>query len=511
MNVLSDQQIARLADWVRLKYGLDFTPERWNDLRRVVTGFVNEVAPEESAAVYLERCLDDGFTANDQEILIDRLTIGETYLFREPNTLKVIEREILKPLAGKGSGRNGAIRIWSAACASGEEPYTFALIGDQLGIDVEVVGTDLDSRALEKARKAVYRKWSFRNEMAFAVRERYFSRIDENAFRLDEDIASRVRFMNLNLVDGVFPAYIDSFDLILCRNVLMYFSRDSVAVALKRMKRALSDNGWFVSTASESCLVIEHGGFRCRNVEGTLLFTGNKDLMIDQACSATDVKCDYPSVSNLVLEFHGNSSDTCQNVFSEKSADYFNPEKDSADYPENLDKPDVAFNKTNLNEDFLFAEKFSELENIPEPLSDIVDMLEKGRTFFNSGECEQARNMCNEVLKVNHVTPEAYFLLGEISLKDNDTVEAIKSFRKALYADPSLTMADVMLGNIYLNNGNWRSASVHFRSALRNLCGRDKDDLIEYSGDLTAGRLAEMIEKLSSVCIDRHERNRYQP
>jgi chemotaxis protein methyltransferase CheR len=503
MKLLNEQQLLKFADIIKDKFGLEFTPERREDLNRVMSSFISEASPEEPVSGFIERCLRGGLTEREREILIDHLTIGETYFFREPRALKIIEQHILKPLSGKGSGRDGAVRIWSAACASGEEPYTFAIMGDQFGIPMEIVATDLDSRALMRARKAVYRKWSFRNEQALALKERYFETIGENSFKLSSEIAARVNFMKLNLVKGMIPASMESFDLILCRNVLMYFCNSVVGSVLNKMHKALAEQGHFVSTASESCLILEHGNFHCKNIDGLLLFSKHADSNDStfSACEAIDKSSMYEAESNSL------SIDDSL-VYEEFSSGY--TVDDNNTISGNTVVVDSYSDSGSIDQQY--SDSMSDLKSdstaVVESDHAVSELLLKGRELLNSGDCEAAREICMQILEVDHITPEAYYLLGEINFKDRNTDEALKFFRKTLYADSGIVMADVMLGNIYLDRGDLRSASVHFRSALRNLCGCEKDDIIKYSGDLTAGRLAEMIEKLATVCEDRQQRNR---
>lgn len=522
MNFLSDQQISNLAAMVRKKFGLEYPPDRFDDLRRVVTGFAAEVSPQKSLESCVERFLKNGLTPKEQEALVGHLTIGETYLFREPKTLKIIEQKILKPLSGKGSGLNGAIRIWSAACSTGEEPYTLAIMGDQLGIDLEIIGTDIDSRAIMSARKAVYRKWSFRNEQALSIQNKYFDKVGDNAFHLKSEISSRVNFKKLNLVDRVFPASIDSFDLILCRNVLMYFASKSVSTVLDRIKNSMSENGWFISTASESYLVVESGKFLGENVDDVLFFKKLNGRDADSRGSYKDrshldlTRKEYDSSRNTATLFSSSAGEDYKvepslrfsrsaSVRDKSKNDFFLAEKFS--YTEKSSETKVApvYTSFSSSKDVLDSDDVKEITAV----EDVQELLNKGRSLLDSGDIVATKKLCKFILKFDHVNSEAYYLLGEANLKDNNPIESIRSFRKALYVDPGVIMADVMLGNIHMDSGDFRSAAVHFRSALRSMSGKNKDDLVEHSGDLTAGRLAEMIEKLASVCADRHGRIRF--
>ncbi len=519
MNSLSDRKISLLASMIREKFGLDYPSERWDDLRRIFMRVSKELSPESCADQSIDRCLENGFSEKEQETLIDRLTIGETYFFREPATLDVVEREVLKPLSGKGSGLNGAVRVWSAACATGEEPYTLAMMGDRIGVDLEIVATDLDSRAIVKAREAVYRKWSFRTAQAKIMRDRYFRKIGENAFLLNPKIASKVSFAKLNLVGGLFPSSMSGFDLVFCRNVLMYFSRESVGSALGRIKGAMSRHGVFVSTPSEACLVMEYGDFYRKSVGGVLLFSpcaggdsvtdsllsGNHDRMNASSfseglglCVDDHIPGDYSQEYPIASAFQG--GENILQGFEESTAS-------GVDY---------ISGGVNTQRELFDDGEIPELYPPGGCKSDIFvgvdapqETLDNARQEAESGNVDVARRLCHEVLDADPVNSEAYYLLGELCLKQDTPDEAVEFFRKALYSDSGFVMADVMLGNLYLDRRDLRSASIHFRSALRSLGDCKSDDLVEYSGGLTAGRLQEMVEKLASVCRGRHERGRF--
>ena len=221
---LSDNKIDLLSQLVRRNYGLKFSRDRWEDLKSAIIKLTNATGKFKSAEDCLDHLLSPHVDEKDFEIFINQLTIGETYFFRDPGTLNALEHDVLPKKSGKGSGRYGAVRVWSVACATGEEPYSVAIMCHRSNVRSEIFGTDVDSEALHKAFEGTYRKWSFRVE-SNNFKEIYFKSDKPNFFQLDKSIKDMVSFSRLNLIGETLPSYLWGMDIVLCRNVLIYFFR----------------------------------------------------------------------------------------------------------------------------------------------------------------------------------------------------------------------------------------------------------------------------------------------
>ncbi len=209
-------------------------------------------------AQYAERLAGDDATLDD---LIGELTVGETYFFREPAHFHFIQQQILPDLrARRGSGHT--LRAWSAACATGEEAYSLAILFAQCGLEqAHLAATDITRAALAKARLAIFSAWSLRGESPLAARA-YLTQVGKE-YRLDEKIRQRVNFAHLNLALDAYPSFaagIWGMDLILCRNVLIYFDGDTVRRTAQRLHATLADGGWLITASSDPPLW-EHAPF----------------------------------------------------------------------------------------------------------------------------------------------------------------------------------------------------------------------------------------------------------
>ncbi|RJQ55767.1 MAG: protein-glutamate O-methyltransferase CheR [Nitrospiraceae bacterium] len=192
------------------------------------------------------------FSLNGNELsrLLDAVTTNETYFFREPDQLNIFVNEIMPKLLMQ---KKHAVRIWSAACSSGEEPYTLAMMLLQKGYSpkqFEITGSDISESVLEAARKAVYNSYSVRN-IPEPFLNKYFSG-SEQKFALNESVRNMVRFMKVNLVDDKNIKSLRHMDAVLCRNVLIYFDVKSKQKVVSHLYDCLNDGGHLFIGASES-------------------------------------------------------------------------------------------------------------------------------------------------------------------------------------------------------------------------------------------------------------------
>jgi chemotaxis protein methyltransferase CheR len=183
--------------------------------------------------------------------LVEQVTVGETYFFRDPDQFVYLEQHVIPELLTKAVGR--PIRVWSAACASGEEAYTLAMSFQRVAPDrATVLGTDISRKALVKARAAHYGRWSLRDAGADTAR-RYLT-AERDGWTVEPAIRRNVRFKRLNLVADPYPGPSSGepgFDLVLCRNVLIYLDPDSVAHVARSLFESLAVGGWLFTAASD--------------------------------------------------------------------------------------------------------------------------------------------------------------------------------------------------------------------------------------------------------------------
>ena len=184
--------------------------------------------------------------------LVAEITVGETYFFRDPEQCRLIRDRILPALSEDRP--HASLRVWSAGCATGEEAYTLAILLSESGSPdpARIVGTDLSRSALARARRGRYGRWSLRGVPADAV-ARNFQHFGSE-FALLPELRRAVEFRYLNLAADEYPSLasgIGRMDLILCRNVLIYFDEETAARVTRRLLETLAPGGWLVLGASD--------------------------------------------------------------------------------------------------------------------------------------------------------------------------------------------------------------------------------------------------------------------
>jgi chemotaxis methyl-accepting protein methylase len=177
----------------------------------------------------------------EQRKLIDAITVPHTWFYRDPEQLRVIARLLVAAPAGP-------LSVWVAGCATGEEAYTLAMIGRRIGRELGVLATDVNETALAAARRGVYSALSVRDVPDY---ERHWVPQRDGGFVVDDALRAAVRFQRHNLVDPPPQAPRGAWDLVVCRNVLIYFAPTAASRLLARFARAVREGGALVVGASE--------------------------------------------------------------------------------------------------------------------------------------------------------------------------------------------------------------------------------------------------------------------
>lgn len=249
----TDDVLARLSGFATAQFGLRFPPDRWHELGAGVASAALELAVSDLQD-WVENLVAGKLGAEDVAAVGNHLTISETYFFRHPDTFRALEHEILPKRIAERRRQLKPLRIWSAGCASGEEPYSVAILlrhaFSQLREDSIVIrGTDLNTHVLRRATQGVYSEWSFRDAPPW-LKSGYFKKTARGHYHeVSPEIRRLVRFSRLNLADALYPAEFGEqgdFDVILCRNVLMYFSAERQDQIIRRFTRALAVGGWLI-------------------------------------------------------------------------------------------------------------------------------------------------------------------------------------------------------------------------------------------------------------------------
>jgi chemotaxis protein methyltransferase CheR len=214
---------------------------------------------------YALKSNDDGEWDRAWEVL----SVQETYFWREMSQIELLATRIVPAWFQKSAA---PFRIWSAACATGEEPYTVAMLLQECGFGghrIEILGTDANPIALEKARRGVYREKSFR-ALPIALRQKYFQPA-EGGWIISETIRNRVTFSRLNLLEMGEVSPVARVEAVLCRNVFIYFSRHSIRQTVAMMGTRMAPGSCLFVGASESLLRLTTD-FELQEIDGALVY-----------------------------------------------------------------------------------------------------------------------------------------------------------------------------------------------------------------------------------------------
>jgi chemotaxis protein methyltransferase CheR len=216
--------------------------------------------------------------------------------------MEALEHDVLPRLIEENRQAR-RLRVWSAACSTGEEPLSLAMLlhahHPRLAHwEIQILATDLRTRALEGARRGLYRDWSFR-ECPQRFKDRYFKRQPDGQYLVDSKIRAMVQYEKFNLAQEALPwqlAPAAAFDLILCRNVLIYFAPESITELLRRFYDSLREGGWLIVSAAEAQAII-HEGFDHVRIGGAFFF--QKKSALDRVKAAPMDLCPAPGLTTM--------------------------------------------------------------------------------------------------------------------------------------------------------------------------------------------------------------------
>ena len=252
---LNEKTYKALTDYIYANSGLRFDAVSRTILQRRLSARIRELNLDSFENYYTYLMYHPG-RESELEILFDLITTNETYFFREERQLRAFTDELIPCLVSDRT-RPRSLRIWSAGCSTGEEPYTLAILcrNSELlnGWNVDLFASDLSQKVIQTARRGIYRESAFRSAPP-EFRERYFEKTQENQYQIREELRRMVTFGKLNFLDERRTGILGEFDLIFCRNVIIYFDEEAKKKAIKILYRCLKKGGYLLLGHAESLL-----------------------------------------------------------------------------------------------------------------------------------------------------------------------------------------------------------------------------------------------------------------
>ncbi|HZZ41420.1 MAG TPA: CheR family methyltransferase [Tepidisphaeraceae bacterium] len=439
-NILDTQLLARLSDLVVRVLGLNFPPSRWPELSRGIQEAAEELGFTD-AGEYAHALLSSPLTTKETDALAAHLTVAETYFFRDEGSFDALANLIIPSIANAMSGKGkGCFRIWCAACCTGEEPYSIAILLREMipnlnDWDLTLLATDINPCALRAAEAGIFGKWSFRNTPD-RLKNKYFRPAPDGRYQVIPEIKRLVRFAKLNLAEEGYPSPANNttaMDLILCRNVLIYFEASQARGVVERLYRAQADGGWLLVSPAELPYV-STSPYAMVNRPGAILCHKTREA---HAAIVSHTLCDKADVRTMPMP--------------------------------------------------------------SEPLNLTVDLGVLVQSLADQGDLPGALAHCDEWLMTNKLDAPAHYLRAIILQEQGSIEEASRSLRRALYLDPHLVLAHFALSHISRSRGLIAEAEKHLGTA-RCLAARiPASELLPQSGGVTAGRLSEMISLMTDL------------
>ncbi|WP_455220963.1 CheR family methyltransferase [Kaarinaea lacus] len=369
--------------------------------------------------------------------LVEEVVVPETWFFRNNTPFDAFRDYITKTIAPKLK-TDEKIRILSIPCASGEEPYSAAICLHRAGVALDRIAidaVDISKRALTKAKRAIYGKNSFRG-VEQEIQVNYF-RKGGAGYRLAEEIRDVVNFQQGNFLTGPLSPEDDYYDAIFCRNLLIYFDRETQKVAMEKLHRALKARGaLFVGHAETSQVT--------------------RDLFV-QLYSARSFG--YVKVSESerrktrrAMELPAKIPEQWQTVFSQLAS------LSAASNP--------SLNKAKVRKSYTKKAEEQKALLPTEPVQPKISLISVER-LANQGKYQDAIELCQDFLKKNPDSANGYYLLGLVKDLIGEAKEADSMLRKAIYLDPNHEQALVLAGLLAVKRGDIEAALSYRRRAKR--------------------------------------------
>ena len=501
-NFLSNDQYDRFQTLILQRTGMLFGIKRRNALGRGVTMLCKETT-QNDLEQYFQILKATETDSPLWDALIEELTVGETYFFRDENQMQALRRHLLPQIIAAHK-HDRRIRIWSAGCASGEEAYTLSILLAELISNVDqwnicILGTDINKKVLRKGRAARYRPWSFRQTDP-VFKSRYFKQKGEE-YEVIPRIRKNVQFEYINLNEPVYPSLFtntSAMDLILCRNVAIYYSEDVVRQVVERFYQCLLPGGWLMMGAAEiSIPVFDQYAYHVFS-GGTVYRKTNEPV----------TKPKYVHHGQPVREV----TPAPQHFYSPESDAFSTPITDPSPVTESLRvpsiepqpelpeppvKPDLLKQGIELVRRKRYEEaKDAFLRCIAENPSDAESFYQLGRVNANIGQMEAARSFCEQAIEINPLKAEVYYTLGLIHQETSDNKEAMACLKRSLFLEPDFALAHVSMAMLYRQLNQKEKSERHRRQAIELATALAPETVLPGTDDLTARMLLTMAKTL---------------
>ena len=472
---INDSDFARLTRFLHDTAGLVFDDTRRDSLgyalgeRLPRTEYV-EVGP------YLDHVMSkDG--AEERQELLDEVTIPETYFFRNPPQIRALGRQVLPELI-RANAETKRLVIWSAGCSTGEEPYTVAmllleLIPDHKDWDIRIVATDVSQRALAAARRGRYGQRSV--QLADAERVGRFFDLERGDYVVKPEVRALVQFRHHNLVTDPSPFLSREIDLVLCRNVTIYFNRETTRGLMERFHRSLTDGGYLFLGHAETLWQITDA-FKLVTLGDAFVYR----------------RIDPPKVERKI---------------GLGSLRAFGWRTDKVEVPEQPAPADPVLLPSLLSRLQVPVRPAEAPTAVVSAPADYQPSLQLVHAELAAGRYVLAAEMAESLAARDPLLAEAHYLRGMALCNQGRDRDALDSLRKAVFLDPDAGFAHFLLAGALARLGEGSAAARAYRAAADTLGKRPGDTV---AAELGGRSLTELIVLCRSLAGTVEKRARQQ-
>ena len=489
-TAIPDSLLRQFSGFLATRMGLHFPPPRWPDMLRGLERAAPEFGlPGPEACMRL--LMASPLKRPQVETLARHLTVGETYFYREPAVFAALECDVLPPLITARRATSRHLRIWSAGCCTGEEPYSLAILLSRLIPDIEqwnvtLLATDINPHFLAGAVRGEYREWSFRGAPTW-LREGYFDLSRAGNYVIQPRLRRLVSFDYLNLVDDIYPSLANGtngMDIVLCRNVLMYFEADAMRAVVDKLRRSLSEGGWLVVSSTEAGTALL-SGFTTVEFADACLYRKGVDRLDWQPMARQELPAPLPDRIEVPTSIPQIAVPGAAQIAMAHPTN--EPRSESAAAGEFYSQALACYAQ-------------GAYAQVAELMAGALDTDAQGlalaaRARANLGQLDEACRLCEAAVAADKGRPDLRYLLATVLMEQGQVEAAATTLKQALYLDQDFVIAHFALGNLYRRQGRAAEAARHFANARQLLAGYPPGTLLPEAEGLAAGRLLDIIDR----------------
>jgi chemotaxis protein methyltransferase CheR len=497
----SRTDIEQFRTVVSCHLGLQYEDEKLDYLADVMRQRMQSVGRPrfDSCSAYLGHLNASSNGAAEWRTLAEQLTVNETFFFRNTDNFLALA-EIVLPERIRANAQTKQLRILSAGCSSGDEPYSLAImvreaLPDLDAWDVKIIGIDINPAILLKATQGRYSEWSLRATSA-DIRRRFF-RADGADFVLASEIQKMVSFQERNLVDEdpLFWAP-HAYDVVFCRNVLMYFSRDTARDVVRRIRQALRPRGFLFLGHAETLRGITPEFHLCHTND---TFYYQQPDACDAAAKITRAAPTDKPMEDLLseVELNANWVDVIHHAAT-RIATLAAPQvvhKPLGSQPALAASPqawDLSLVLEAVRQE-RFADALALIGSLPaDSYEDPDALLLRAVLLTNHGRLNESEEVCRRLLALDELNAGARYLMALCREHDGDAKGAIEHGLTAIYLDPSFAMPHLHLGILAKRSGDYATAQRELAQALILLASEDASRILLFGGGFSRDALLQL-------------------